>query len=372
MHCVIPASVQANNIQNPSTSYNFYSMADPLFLEHIEDNVFEGLNKVFDPDKYIITEVRAKYISKEYLDEIKFNSRKNIYFGHTLAELDAHFEGTRYVFCNDEYGKTIVKKFEAYDDTYEQIAQNVAMGTGVIVVCATVAVIGGPAVSVIFFAAAEGAALGALSDAALEGIPAAIATYQETGDMEATFKNGALAASEGFKRGAIIGAVLGGAAKAAEIAPATRSGLSMNDAVKIHKNTGLSYSRLKKVKSYDEFNRTYRTGGAYGDISKYGGGNGKYEYHHGIADSISKLDRNNGPAIRMTVEDHRATASWGNSAEARAYREQQRILVEQGKWREALQMDIDDITSKFGHKYDKEIAQMLEYVGELERTGVLQ
>lgn len=95
----------------------------------------------------------------------------------------------------------------------------------------------------------------------------------------------------------------------------------------------------------------------------------RYEVHHMPADSASPLERGDGPAIKMEKEDHRQTASCGMSREAREYREQQRELIEQGKFREALQMDIDDIHEKFGDKYDDAIAEMLEYVDQLEQEG---
>lgn len=91
------------------------------------------------------------------------------------------------------------------------------------------------------------------------------------------------------------------------------------------------------------------------------------EVHHMPADSASKLERDDGPAIKMEKEDHRQTASCGNSKEAREYRDRQRELIEQGKFREALQMDIDDIHDKFGDKYDDAINEMLEYVDQLEQ-----
>ena len=68
-------------------------------------------------------------------------------------------------------------------------------------------------------------------------------------------------------------------------------------------------------------------------------------------------------------EDHRQTASCGSSREAREYREEQKELIEQGKFRDALQMDIDDIHDRFGDKYDGAIAEMDEYVGRLEKEG---
>ena len=72
------------------------------------------------------------------------------------------------------------------------------------------------------------------------------------------------------------------------------------------------------------------------------------ESHHMPADSVSPISKNRGPAVSMLKEDHRQTASWGNSKGARAYREKQRGLIQEGGFREAQQMDIDDIRSKFG------------------------
>lgn len=103
-----------------------------------------------------------------------------------------------------------------------------------------------------------------------------------------------------------------------------------------------------------------KTGGSYAEVKKISDGN-IHEIHHTPADSVTKFDYTDGPAIRMDKMDHRQTASWGNSREARQYREIQEKLVSEGKMRDAIQMDIDDIVSKFGDKYDESIKQMLEY-----------
>lgn len=111
-----------------------------------------------------------------------------------------------------------------------------------------------------------------------------------------------------------------------------------------------------------------KKGGSYRDVKKTSDGE-THEVHHMPADSTSNLERDDGPAIKMEKEDHRQTASCGNSREAREYREKQKELIEQGKFREALQMDIDDLYEKFGDKYDDAIAEMLEYVDQLEKEG---
>lgn len=121
-------------------------------------------------------------------------------------------------------------------------------------------------------------------------------------------------------------------------------------------------------KDMDVDENTEKKGGRFGDVFKSGEGE-KYEVHHMPANSSTELDRNDGPAIKMDKEDHRETASCGNSKDAREYQARQRELIENGKFREALQMDIDDIREKFGDKYDEAIAEMLEYVSKLEEEG---
>ena len=111
-----------------------------------------------------------------------------------------------------------------------------------------------------------------------------------------------------------------------------------------------------------------KEGGSYSEVKKYSDGQ-THEVHHMPADSASPLDRMDGPAIKMEKEDHRQTASCGSSLEAREYQAEQREKIQNGDFRGALQMDIDDIREKFGDKYDAAIDQMLEYVDKLEAEG---
>ena len=48
-------------------------------------------------------------------------------------------------------------------------------------------------------------------------------------------------------------------------------------------------------------------------------------------------------AISMEKLDHKQTARWGSSKEAKAYREQQKELIGKGNFKEAQQMDINDV-----------------------------
>lgn len=103
-----------------------------------------------------------------------------------------------------------------------------------------------------------------------------------------------------------------------------------------------------------------RLGGAYKDIPANGG-----EVHHMPAKSVSPFSKGKGPAIRMDTEDHRRTASYGSSKDAQNYRAKQKQLIDQNQFRKAQQMDIEDVQSKFGNKYDEHIKQMKEYTDTL-------
>lgn len=109
------------------------------------------------------------------------------------------------------------------------------------------------------------------------------------------------------------------------------------------------------------------TGGRYGELRNYWGWNSipPHEVHHMPADSVSTLDRNDGPAIAMEYEDHKLTSSCGNSRDAQEYRAEQKRLIEEGKFQEAYQMDVDDLREKFGNKYDSAIEQTSQYVDYL-------
>ncbi len=93
------------------------------------------------------------------------------------------------------------------------------------------------------------------------------------------------------------------------------------------------------------------------------------EVHHIPADSTTDLSYNDGPAIIMEKTDHRQTASCGSSKEARDYQAKQKELISEGKFREAVEMDIDDIREKFGDKYDSEIEKLEKYIDKLESEG---
>lgn len=236
----------------------FESLSDPKLTAYMEDAVYAEVLNHLDTDKYIVENVQAVYISKEYLEEAAYNSKSNVYFGYTKDELDNQFAGTKYVFTLGDDGKTTVKEFEPYDDTYDKILLNVAIGTGVILVCVVLTVVtdgaGAPAAAAIFATSAKTGAIAAVSSALIGGTAAGVITGIETEDFDKSIKAATLAGSDGYKWGAITGALTGGASEAIALKGATSGGLTMNQVAQIQKESKYPLDIIKQFKSMEEFN----------------------------------------------------------------------------------------------------------------------
>lgn len=232
-------------------------LSDQRLLDYMKSAVYAETVEHLDSTKYVVENVEAVYISKEYLEEAAYNSKSNVFFGYTLDELDRQFQGTKYVFTLGEDGKTTVKEFEPYDDTYDKILLNVAIGTGVILLCVVITVVtegaGAPAAAAIFAASAKTGAIAALSSAVIGGTAAGVATGIETQDFDASLKAAALARSEGYKWGAITGAISGGAGEAVALHGATANGLTMNEVAQIQRETKYPLDVIKGLKSMEQY-----------------------------------------------------------------------------------------------------------------------
>ncbi|MCI9490828.1 HNH/ENDO VII family nuclease [Lachnospiraceae bacterium 48-42] len=235
----------------------FENLNDENLLKYVEDAVYSDMVTGLNSDEYFIENVNAAYISQEYLDEVAYNSQANIYFGYTLDELENLYTDSKYVFALGEDGQTVVHAFEDYDDTYDKVLRNVAIGTGVILVCVTVSVVSGgagaPAISMIFAASAKTGTGMALSSGIISGAATGIVTGIQTGDVDEAVKSAALAGSESFKWGAIAGAVAGGAKEVIALKGATLNGLTMNEAASIQKESGYPIEVIKQLHRTEEY-----------------------------------------------------------------------------------------------------------------------
>lgn len=236
---------------------DFKGMGDPALPGYIENTLYQELVADLRGEQYYVENVSALYISQEYLDELAYNSQANIFFGYTLADLDAQFQGQKYIFTLGDNEETVVEPFSEYDDTYNRIIRNVAVGTGVILVSVTVtaigAVAGASAITMIFAVAATTGTKCALAGATIGGISAGIVTGIKTGDMSQALKAAALTASEGFKWGAITGAISGAALETAGLWGATLNGLTMDEAAFIQIDSGYPLDVIQSFKSMEQY-----------------------------------------------------------------------------------------------------------------------
>lgn len=242
----------------------FSSLSDGELKGYLESNIYDDLIDRFDQN-YLVQGIETVYVSQEYLDELAFNSEANIYFGYTLAELEGQFDGEKYVYTVGDDGQTMVKAFEAQDDdTFNTVVKNVAMGSGVILVCITVSALAAPsapAVSMIFAVAAKTGTEAALSIGAISALTAGATKAIETGgNMNEALKSAVVAGSEGFKWGAIGGCLTGGAKETAALKWATKSGLKMNEAATIQRESKYPLDVIRNIKSMDEYS-VYKSAG---------------------------------------------------------------------------------------------------------------
>ena len=145
------------------------------------------------------------------------------------------------------------------------------------------------------------------------------------------------------------------------------SGTNDREPIDADKRIEPTQTKFKSNPELKAIEQTEVTGGSYRDVKATSDGS-THEVHHIPAfqsyEGNLDLAFKDGPAIKMEKDDHRMTASWGPSSDARDYRAKQAELIKEGNFKDAMQMDIDDIRDKFGDKYDDAIAQMLSYAKE--------
>ena len=240
-------------------------LSDENLQQYLRDRIYTEAIEEFDSDEYCVENVQTIYYSKEYIEQLAYNSQENLYFGFTQAELDSQFQGKKYVFTLDENtGETTVVEVESYEDhSTEEILNNVAIGTGVILVCVTVSVATGgtaPAVSMIFALGAKTGTAMALSGGAIGGLSAGLVKGYQTGSFSDAMNVAALGASDGFKWGAIVGALSGGATEAWGLHKATANRLKMNEAAAIQRESKYPLDLISQFKSKAEY-EIYRDAG---------------------------------------------------------------------------------------------------------------
>lgn len=234
--CALPTDTPSSNSTDETRGADT-DLTQDTNRSALQDAVYQQLIDDLG-DEAFIENVTSTYLSEEYIEELAFNSKENIYFDYSLADLDNVFQGQRYVFTVDEDGQTVVHEFELQDTTYEKALQDMAIGGGVILFCVTVSALttsAAPAMSMVFAFSAKTAATDGVIAGGISAAIAAASTAAQTGNLEETLKAAAKTGAQGFKYAAITGAITGGAKEAAGLYGASRNGLTMNQAATIQR-----------------------------------------------------------------------------------------------------------------------------------------
>ena len=243
--------------QSSQTSSEFDFLSEPLTSQaaqdHIRFSIEDNLQEMY-PD-YYVDYIDCIYISQEYIDEFFYNITSNVYFGYDYDEIVSYMDGEKWTFTVDETGETIVTTVADQSEVLANMVKKVAVGTGVIVVCAVLspvaASVGAAPVACFFAGAAIGALKGAIVGAATSAIIGGTITGITTKSWEGALQGAAEAAADGFMWGAIGGAISGGLTSSfcfAEDTPVKTS------------NGYVPIGEIKEgdfVYSYDEYTDTY-------------------------------------------------------------------------------------------------------------------
>lgn len=246
-----------------------------------------------------------------------------------------------------DWTKDTAKK--AWDGLVEFYNENkhlcqILIGVAAIAVAVVVTVVTGGAAVPALLAMAKAAITAGLISAAIGGSISAVMTLASGESLEVALENALSSAVDGFCSGFMTGGIFASISQIVSCFSLTTS-------------AGSAYPKQE--------------GGKYSDIKKISDSTTE-QVHHIPADSINGISHSDGPSILMETADHKMTASFDNKAGSTAYRLKQKQLIDAGKFREAFDMDVSNIQSLFGNKYNEAIQKASEYIDQLIRTGVIK
>ena len=208
---VIKKGSDGSDVKAETGYSSIANLYDEKFLSGLQKDARIELDNCLQGTDYKVKNIKVVFHSRSYIQSLEYNSRENIYYGFTLSELEEKFQGKPFMFNVDENGRTVVEELKGvsvYD--LNTMVRNYAIGAGTIVVCITLSAATGGAASVVFATAAENALKQGVITATIVGVARGGITYYNTGDKDEAIFQAKMGASEGFKWGAICGAVSGG------------------------------------------------------------------------------------------------------------------------------------------------------------------
>jgi len=133
------AEKEPDSVENGIIDFGRLDSLD--YMKSVQDNFSAGLKEEYVNKDITVESVKAVYVSKEYLEELAYNSQSNIWFGYTLDEINESFKDTPYVFTLGDDGHTTVVPFQNKDDAFEKLIKKAAIGVaaaGVVIILVVV------------------------------------------------------------------------------------------------------------------------------------------------------------------------------------------------------------------------------------------
>lgn len=255
------AEAESTYFQTTIDPSEFTGPSDKNFLQYVKDATYAEAVKNLNSTEYVVENVEVTYVSPEYIAELEYNSKVNIYFGHTEEEIQKEFNGEQVVFTMDEKGQTKVEKFvpngKGLDPAYKKALIKAGIGVGVILVCVVVSIATegtAPAVAAVFAFSAKSAAIGAAISGTSGGVLAGLVEGFRNKNFDRAAKAAAASAGDGIMWGSISGAISGGVSEfqfLRKLSKATK--ISMNDIAIIQKESLLPLDVIEKLNSMDEY-----------------------------------------------------------------------------------------------------------------------
>lgn len=189
---------------------------DEETLQQLKDQVYADISEELSTDEYLVQDVKVIYLTEE--EVATMSPEDKIYFGYSANGLNDVITSDMTVIDESEYGTIDVKSEKLLDkDDRTTVIKNLAIGTGIILVCVTVVCvtkdmeIDNEVVTAFIELAPKAAALGAAGFATITGTVSGAIQYVKSKNLKESFRKLIVDGSKGFKWGAIIGTVYAGA-----------------------------------------------------------------------------------------------------------------------------------------------------------------
>lgn len=105
-----------------------------------DSEFYSEVESVFESCDLTIENIQLQFLSKEYIEELDYNTRENIFFGELLSDLNESYGDKKFIFTL-ENGETVTREFEKYEDIIGDILLEIAVDAALILMEVTISIV---------------------------------------------------------------------------------------------------------------------------------------------------------------------------------------------------------------------------------------